>query len=110
MAKSEKLNLSLSVVLPEMTAEARWGFIQWVQGDFKSYVERIGDVELNYTPNAFWHAVQKFDVKVTGTAKPKPEPEIPVEIEEQPEEDQSPEPEPEPAPKPTRSTRGRSKK
>ena len=74
MAKSEKLNLNLSVVLPEMTAEDRWSFIQWIQDDFKAYVENIGDVKLNYTPNAFWHAVLKFDVKVTGTAKPKPEP------------------------------------
>ena len=72
MAKSEKLNLSLSVVLPEMTAEDRWNFIQWIQSDFKGYVENLGDTKLNYTPNSFWHAVQKFDVKVTGTAKPKP--------------------------------------
>ena len=36
---------------------------------------------MNYTPNAFWHAVQKFDVKVTGTAKPTPEPEV-IEVSE----------------------------
>jgi len=61
-----------------MTAEARWNFIQWIQEDFKEYCEDIGDKQLNFTPNAFWHNVLRFDVKVTGTAKPKAAPPIDV--------------------------------
>jgi hypothetical protein len=81
MSKKEKLTLNLSVILPDWSAEERWNFIQWVQEDFKAYAEVLGDVKLNYTMNEFWRSVLKFDVKVTGTAKPKPpkpepEPEI----------------------------------
>lgn len=81
--KGEKLTLTLSVVLPNMTAEGRWKFIQWIQNDFKGYCENIGDTRLNFTPNEFWRHVQKFDVKVTGTFKPvETEPEV-----EEPEEE-----------------------